>query len=240
MRNLLIIGLIVMFTGCVNNVVSEFTDVKVKEVEQVGNYTYLLVKAKKGPEYWVAAPTMVASAGESYHYQGGWEMVDFYSKELDRTFEKVMFIEALFTGSSQSGSSQSNLSQSGSMPQGSMGAQGTSHGGKVATEKTNVKVEAVEGTTSIADLFADPGSFEGKSIKVRGEVTKYNPAIMELNWVHVQDGTEFEGKFDLTATSNETFSEGSVVTIEGIVALNKDFGYGYSYDILLEKATAVE
>ncbi len=63
---------------------------------------------------------------------------------------------------------------------------------------------------------------------------------MELNWVHIQDGTEFEGKFDLTVTSTESFKVGSVVTLEGVLALNKDFGYGYSYEVLLEKATAIQ
>jgi len=62
---------------------------------------------------------------------------------------------------------------------------------------------------------------------------------MERNWVHIQDGTEFEGKFDLTATSSETFEVGTQVTLEGILTLDHDFGYGYTYDVLLEKATAV-
>ena len=51
-------------------------------------------------------------------------------------------------------------------------------------------------------------------------MTKYNAAIMERNWVHIQDGTEFEGKFDLTATSSESFEVGQVVSLEGILALN--------------------
>jgi hypothetical protein len=103
-----------------------------------------------------------------------------------------------------------------------------------------VHVEKVEGAVTIAEIFADPGAYEGKSIRVKGEVTKYNPAIMERNWVHLQDGTEFDGKFDLTATSNESFEVGTVVILEGILALNLDFGYGYSYEILLESATAVQ
>ncbi len=89
-------------------------------------------------------------------------------------------------------------------------------------------------------LFSDPSAYEGKVIQVRGEVTKFNPAIMNRNWAHIQDGTEFEGKFDLTLTSDESFEVGSLVTVEGVVALNLDFGYGYSYEILLEKTTAVE
>ena len=91
----------------------------------------------------------------------------------------------------------------------------------------------------IAELFADPAAYEGKTIRVRGEVAKYNPGIMERNWVHLQDGTEFDGKYDLTVTSQESFQVGQVTTIEGIFAMNRDFGYGYSYEILLEQATVV-
>ena len=61
---------------------------------------------------------------------------------------------------------------------------------------------------------------------------------MERNWIHIQDGSEFDGKYDLTITSQESFEVGQVLTLEGVLAINKDFGYGYSYEILLEEATA--
>ena len=224
MRNLFIAGLILIMAGCSSSITDGFTTVKVKEVEQVGNYTYLLVKAK-GPEYWLAVPSMEASPGETYKYQGGMLMQDFYSKELEKTFEKVVFLEAIFA--------EDNL------PTPAPAAQAQAHGGKVAVEKSNVKVEAGEGTVSISGLFSDPKAYEGKTIRVKGEVTKFNPSIMDRNWVHIQDGTDFEGKFDLTATSLESFEVGAIVILEGILAVNKDFGYGYSYEILLETATAV-
>jgi FtsP/CotA-like multicopper oxidase with cupredoxin domain len=229
-RIIIIAGLILVFVGCTNNTGDGLTTVKVIEVEQVVNYTYLFVKGK-GAEYWVAVPTMQASVGETYQYQGGMVMEDFYSKELDRTFEKVVFLEALFT---ETGSSDQE-----SIPV-EHGSQQVDYEAMVSIEKSVVEVEAGEGTISIADLYADPGAYEGKTILVKGEVTKFNAAIMQRNWVHIQDGTEFGGKFDLTATSMESFEVGSIVTLEGILALNKDFGYGYSYEILLEKATVVQ
>ena len=223
-KKLLFAGLVLLATGCKsNNTGSGLTTVKVLEVEQVANYTYLLVKAK-GPEYWIAVPTMVAQAGETYQYQGGMLMEDFESKELDRTFDKVLFLEALYSESA--GARQE--------------VQAVTPGSQVKTEKSDVMVDAVEGTVSIGELFSKPGSFEGKTIKVRGEVTKFNAAIMDRNWVHIQDGTESKGKFDLTATSAESFMVGSVVTVEGVVTLNQDFGYGYSYEILLENTTQVK
>ena len=185
-------------------------------------YTYLLVKGK-GPEYWVAAPSMKAQPGEKYKYQGGMLMEDFYSKDLDRTFEKVIFLEALF-------------SEEATAPQ----AQELTPGSQTVIEKSGVAIEKVEGVVTISAIYEDPESYEGKTIQVRGEVIKFNPEIMNKNWVHLQDGTEFDGKFDLTLTSDENFEVGSVVTVEGVLALNLDFGYGYSYEVLLENTTALE
>ena len=221
-RIVMITGMILFLAACGNQSASEFTSVTVKEVEQVEAYTYLLVKGK-GPEYWVAVPSMNARVGEKYKYQGGMIMEDFYSKDLERTFEKVIFLEALFSEEAATGH-----------------AQELTPGSKVVIEKSDVSIDRVDGVVSISDIYADPSAYEGKAIQVRGEVVKFNPEIMNKNWVHLQDGTEFDGKFDLTITSSETFEVGSVVTVEGVLALNRDFGYGYSYEVLLEKATALE
>ncbi len=224
LKNFVFAGLILMVIGCNSSTESSgLTTVKVINVEQVANYTYMLVKGK-GPEYWIAVPTMVAKPGEEYQYQGGMLMEDFHSKELDRTFDKVLFVEALF---SESATAHQEVQE-------------VTPGSQVRSEKSNVKVEAAEGTITIADLYSNLKSYEGKTIKVRGEVTKFNEAIMDRNWVHLQDGTESNGKFDLTATSTESFMVGSVITVEGVVTLNQDFGYGYSYEVLLEKTTAVK
>lgn len=248
-RILILAGWMLTLWGCNNNSFSEFTTVKVQDVEQVGSYTYLLVKAKKGPEYWVAVTSMEAVPGETYYYQGGLLMEDFHSNELDRTFESVLFLDAIYPGSApETGSPQAGMAASEEqMP--SMGqtdipmhgtAQGDTPGSRMVEEKSEVSVEKVEGTVSIAELFANPSSYEGKKVKVTGEVTKFNPYIMDRNWVHLQDGTDYQGKFDLTATTAEFFETGNQITLEGILALNRDFGYGYSYELLLENATAVQ
>ena len=101
--------------------------------------------------------------------------------------------------------------------------------------KTEIKVEAVKGGVTVAELFAAKEKYSGKTVIIRGKVTKYNASIMNKNWIHIQDGTDYEGKFDLTATSALEFKVGDIVTIEGKVAINKDCGYGYSYEIILEE-----
>ena len=203
----LLMAVVISLAGCANRTDNGTVTVKVEAVEQVSGYTYMLVKGK-GPAYWVAAASMEIEPGASITYQTGLIMEDFYSKELDRTFDKVMFLDAV------------------------MGS------AKTLISKADVEMEIVEGTVSIAELYEHPGSFKGKKITVKGEVTKFNPEIMDRNWIHIQDGTEYEGKFDLTVTSQEPFQVGQVVTFQGVLSVDLDFGYGYTYEILLEEATA--
>jgi len=109
--------------------------------------------------------------------------------------------------------------------------------GKPKIEKVDVnKFAAVAGGVTIADLYAKKTSFSGKTIKVKGQVTKFSPEIMNKNWVHLQDGTENGGKFDLTVTTDATVKVGDIVCFEGKITLDKDIGQGYFYDILMEDA----
>jgi len=114
------------------------------------------------------------------------------------------------------------------------------HTGAVPGEKHKVNVPVAEGGISIADLYSNKASYAGKKVKVSGEVVKFNPEIMGVNWIHLQDGTDFEGSFDLTVTSNQVVAIGDIVTFEGVVALDKDFGYGYFYDLLVEEGAIVK
>lgn len=221
---ILLIVVMAVAAACSNPSGDGAVSVKVKAVEQVPNYTYLLVKGK-GPEYWIAVSSTEIEVGEKITYQGGMLMEDFYSKELDRTFEKVLFLDGL--GGSQQAPSMDPM-------------QGSTHGSNIKTEKLDTRIEHETGIVSIEELFKDPAAYEGKTIRIKGEVAKFNAQIMERNWIHIQDGTEFEGKYDLTVTSQQNFMVGQVVTIEGILALNRDFGYGYSYALLLEEATEVK
>jgi hypothetical protein len=221
---ILLIAIMVAAAGCSSPSGDGAVTVKVKAVEQVSNYTYLMVKGK-GPAYWVVVTSTDIAVGESITYQGGNVMENFYSKDLDRTFEKVLFLDGL---------------DGSQTPSNTDAMQGTTQGSDIKTDKLDTRIDAEEGTVSIAELFADPAAYEGKTIRVKGEVAKFNPNIMERNWIHLQDGTDFEGKYDLTVTSQEGFVVGQVLTIEGVLALNRDFGYGYSYEVLLEKATVAK
>ncbi len=59
---------------------------------------------------------------------------------------------------------------------------------------------------------------------------------MDRNWVHLKDGSSYDGKSDLTFTTKEEVNIGDIVIFEGTVSLNKDFGAGYIYSLIIENA----
>ena len=61
---------------------------------------------------------------------------------------------------------------------------------------------------------------------------------MGHNWIHLIDGSKDD--FDLVITSDALVTVGNVVTMKGVVAINKDFGAGYSYELIIEEGVVVE
>lgn len=119
-------------------------------------------------------------------------------------------------------------------------ASGMSHMADAKAAKVEVRIEPSEGITTLSDLFANKKNYSGKTIKVKGQITKINPSIMGKNWIHIQDGTSFEDQYDLTVTSDFIPEVGAIITVEGKIALDKDFGYGYVYPILMEEGKLVQ
>ena len=90
---------------------------------------------------------------------------------------------------------------------------------------------------SVADLYKDKVALKGQQVQLHGKIVKVNNGIMRRNFLHLQDGTGTQGTSDLTVTSKETANVGDNVIVVGTVALDIDFGGGYKYPLLLEKAT---
>lgn len=198
---------------------------EVKEVIQTSQYTYLLVN-ENGSEKWLATKKMEAKKGEVYFYSNGYEMNDFASKELGRTFKSVLFIDRI-------GKTAEEITQ-GPMVSGNEPV-------KAEVRKYELDISRAENGIRIATLFENKNDLAGKRVVIKGKVTHYNASIMKRNWIHLQDGTEFSGKYDLTATSDTlTANIGQVITIEGTVELDKDFGYGYFYEVLLTDIKIIE
>lgn len=198
---------------------SESHEVTVEEILQANAYTYLRVN-ENGKEDWIAiTKNQSIEEGQTIYYADAMEMKNFHSEDLDRDFESVWFVQTV---------SDQPLTQDGPMG-GAM-----PHANVKPEVDQSISVAPVEGGITIEKLFDDRSSYEGKQVKIKGKVVKVNNGIMGRNWVHIQDGTGDGENYDLTVTTNENATVGQVVVVEGYVSLNKDFGSGYKYDIILE------
>jgi hypothetical protein len=195
--------------------------VVVTEVIQTSNYTYLQVEENDN-KLWIAVVRMEAKTGDSVYYTNAYEMKNFVSKELGRTFPSVYFVQDPTSKLITAKADQPVLTPR--KPQ--------------LVRWSDVSVEKPKGGITIADLYKDKSTYAGKTVIIRGVVVKYNHEVMHKNWVHLQDGTEFSGKFDLTVTTLDSLVIGSKVTFRGVIALDKDFGSGYQYDVIMEEAKA--
>ena len=56
---------------------------------------------------------------------------------------------------------------------------------------------------------------------------------MGRNWIHLRDSSSSQ---DLAVTTADTAALGDVIVVEGKVGLDKDYGYGYVYPVIVEDA----
>ena len=90
---------------------------------------------------------------------------------------------------------------------------------------------------TVAAVYQEMAELSGKSVQVEGQVVKVNNGIMGRNFVHVRDGTGDQNSNNLIVTSKDTAAVGDQVVISGLVKLDRDFGSGYLYPLLVEDAT---
>lgn len=199
---------------------------KVKEVVQTSSYTYLKVD-ENSAERWVAVSRMDAAKGEKYYYDNALLMNNFHSKELDRDFEAIYFINKVSTIPL---SVQEKMS---SMP--------SNHSGKAKTQQSSsVTLQKADAEITVSQVFENRKKYANQEIEIRGIVVKVNKQVMGKNWIHIQDGTDFSGSFDLTITSQDLPAINDEVTFKGTIILEKDFGAGYFYDVIMEEAKMIK
>ena len=199
-----------------NPAVKAAHEVVVQEVVNVTEYTYLRVK-EGDKEYWMAAPKAEIKVGEVITYNKAMEMKNFESKELKKKFDSIFFVDNL---DAKLGAGAMNSPQ------------------KPVITQQNVSVEKAANGITIAQLFSNPNNYSNQVVRIKGKVVKLNSGIMGKNWVHIQDGTKNGADFDLTVTTLDMVEKDAVVTFTGKIMLNKDFGYGYSYKVMMEDAKA--
>jgi len=214
--------LILLATTCLIPAVSaqepsQFTG-KVIETMDTGGYTYVHIDTGTR-KFWAAAPQVPTKVGEKVTVSEGMPMKDYTSKTLNRKFDLVYFVGAINKGDQQQ------------VPQGMHPKIDAAQSAK------NAKVsfsDIKKADKTVGEIYAEQANLGNKEVAVRGKVVKFNAQIMGKNWVHVQDGTGKEGSNDLTVTTADRVKVGDTVLVNGKIALKKDFGMGYKYDLIIE------
>ncbi len=194
-------------------------EVIARETLNAEKYTYVLVEGS-GEQYWIAVPRSDVQVGQTYFYKGGLLKKNFKSREFDREFETIYLVSGLMQKSTQSsGSAVDRALNAGNQTQPEVG-----------------HVHSSENSVSLKEIFENKSEYSGKVVEVTGECVKVNKQIMGRNWVHIQDGSAGDKPYDLTVTTSADIPVGAVVTLRGTIVLDRDFGSGYRYDVIMEDA----
>lgn len=219
---------------------------KVLETMDAAGYTYLRLETSTG-EIWAAVNQAVVAKGSEVTIVGAMPMDGFESKTLNRKFEKILFGSlGSKDGAAPAGAGDLAAAASHGAPA-SQGApaqpapkdpHAAASTGAADVGPINVKkAEGKDGKT-VAQIFAEKASLKDASVSVRGKVVKFNANIMGRNWLHVRDGSGSPDKHDddIVVTTKDEAAVGDVVLVKGTVHLDKDFGMGYSYQVIVEDA----
>jgi len=190
---------------------------KVIETIKAGNYTYIHVDTGKN-KYWAASPPTTLKKGAMISFVPNMPMRNFTSKTLKRKFDVVYFVGKIYTDTIGNHQGKANPHQINAK--------------KSMTPVAGIK-KANNGNT-IQEVFAMKQKLAGKDVFIRGLVVKYTPQVMGKNWVHIRDSSSTK---DLTINTTSTVKKGDVILVKGKLQLNRNFGFGYVYDVLLEDAS---
>ena len=191
----------------------------IQEVKDVDSYTYVRLKTKDG-ETWAAVSKAPLKKGATISIGDAMVMNNFESKALKKTFSSIIF---------------------GNLAGSNKGVAGAPPGAAKVPDTAPIKVAKATGDNArtVAEVVTKSAELKDKSVQVRGKVVKYSPEIMGKNWIHLRDGSgsEASNTNDILVTSAGQAKLGDVVTVTGVVRVDKDFGSGYAYKVLIEEAT---
>lgn len=192
---------------------------KVQDVIDAAGYTYAQVDTGKDV-VWTATTTTTVHKGDVITFSSAMPMYNFHSNSLKRDFPVVYF-------SGRFGSGTAHAAEPA-------GARPPHPAIETAADAKPVPgIDKVKGGDTIAELYSNRKKLDGTTVRVRGKVTKYTPGVMGKNWIHLRDSSSPQ---DLAVTTEDTAALGDVIVIEGKLGLDKNYGYGYTYPVIVEDA----
>jgi len=220
-------------TGATEQPVPDKIRGKVTDVVEAAGYTYAEVDTGK-EKVWAATTTTPLEIGDMIAFTTEMPMENFHSSSINRDFPIVYFVNRFITDEKSPAGSASTAGSEGTAT-----TTASPHDRiKPASAATPVEgIDKVEGGNTIAELYADRQPLAGKTVRVRGKVIKFTAGVMGRNWLHIRDSSTMD---DLTVTTDGTAAIDAVVVVEGKLALDKDFGFGYVYPLIVEDATVAQ
>jgi hypothetical protein len=225
----------------------------VLETMNAAGYTYMQVDSG-AEKTWVAIPETTIEKGATITYHQGMVMKNFTSNTLNRTFDAVVFSPGLADrtagpakqpASTDSFSAAIKAEKAASVPvpdDAAMALSGGSAGAIAPLAEISIDKAPAANGYSVEEIFTRAKELAGTKVQVKGKVVKFSQMIMGKNWVHLQDGSgdPMKNSHDLVVTTGETVELDSIITIEGLLAADKDFGAGYKYAAIVEDAAIVK
>lgn len=213
---------------------------EVREAIDVAQYTYLRLATAEGRELWAAVSKASVAVGSHVSIVDAARMTNFESATLERTFDVIYFGNLAGTARPSA--------PTGALPPGHPPLDGP-HGpnaahGSVAPSAvpSGVKVTPAAGQNaySIAALFAQRASLDGKPARVRGQIIKATP-VQGITYYRISDGSSDDpSSAQLVVSSTAQANTGEVVTFAGQVRADADVGIGFKYPVMLKDARLAE
>ncbi len=208
----------------------------VAETVPAGAYTYARVTTADG-EVWAASTGDAPAVGATVKISTHLPMKDFHSESLGRDFPLVYFVEAW------DGSGPPARTGGASLPSGHPSvAADAAPSGPTGIEQVAPAAPAAEtgppaGDKTVAEVWAGRKALAGRQVTVKGKVVKFTRGVLGSNWAHIQDGSGEPGTNDLTVTTKAEATIGDTVMATGVVAVDRDFGAGYTYEVIVTDAS---
>lgn len=207
---------------------------EVLEQIDVDKYSYLRLGKKGSPGTWTAVPATTSQVGQAVTVSNAELMTHFVSATLKRTFETIYF-GVLDSASEPSHANNGELADKLEQPHPGPGP------GADSVAVGHVKRAAGALGSTVAELNAGSANAAGKKARVHAIVVKATNGVLGRTFLHLRDGSgeARTGTNDLAVTTTEEIAVGSDVVLEGTLELDKDFGSGYRYRVLLSDAMRV-
>lgn len=216
-----------------SDVVEEFEDIRWAEHdvvarEVISGNKYVYVRVEEGPEsYWIATGKGKVEAGKRYVFNEAVVKYDFRSESLQRKFDSIYLVTHFLPEARRSELKRLRFNPHSKKPE-----EGTGEPGDQGADTPQVQ------QVTAKELLDDPKRFQDQRIELSGVCTKVNAGIMDRNWIHLKESPD--AATGIVATSDALPQVGETITIQAIVRLDKDFGSGYRYPVLLEEAIIIQ